>query len=277
MSLTQSDKIRGLIYGLSVGDQIGGPIRMALKLSKAILDKGHFDEKSILRHYYTWWREAGFDTGTVTHNVFMEMKRGNPNREAVVTIHQKMSNMTGGCNPMHRAIPLALLPSISSEHLIKYAMVEAKLTHFDPIAGECSGFVILICHYLMAGEALDKAISLAYSMIIDESSLKEELYDVIHFDKNQPKLNKPLSNIGYSPEVLRATIYFLQANDTFESSITSAFAFAGANNYCPVVVGAIAGAYYGYSQIPQNLLNQHPTLKHNLNTITQDFIALCAD
>ncbi len=272
MSVNRSDKILGLIYGLSVGDQIGGPIRMALELSKAILDKRQFDEKSILRHYYTWWREAGFDAGTVTHNVFMEMKRGNPNKEAVMTIHQKMSNMTGGCNPMHRAVPLALLHDVILSQLAEYAMIEAQLTHFDPIAGECSGFVILVCRHLLEGQTIEKALSYAYSMISADSPLKEELYDVIHFDKNQPKLDKPLSNIGYSPDVLRASLYFLQANNTFESSITSAFAFAGANNYCPIVVGAIAGTYYGYSQIPQNLLNQHPILANDLNTITQDFI-----
>ncbi len=273
MSSSIEDKIRGLIYGLAVGDQIGGPIRMGLELSKALLDKNTFDEKSILRHYYSWWRLAGFDTGFVTQSVFLHMKHGNTNREAVQLVHEQTSHKTGGCNPMHRASPLALLKSASAQELADFATVEAKLTHYDPIAGECSKFVVLTCRYLLSGQSLSNALVSAYDSI-DDLHLKAQLADVIYFDKSKPKLNQQLSNIGYSPDVLRATIYMLKTQTTFEGTMESAFAFAGAGNYCPVTVGAIAGIAYDYTKIQQKWLKRHHIIIDDLEEISQQFVDL---
>jgi len=273
-TIPTEDKIKGLLFGLAAGDQIGGPIRMALQLSRALLDSDEFNEKNILRHYYGWWREAGFDTGYVANSVFMHMKHGSLNREAVKTVHDKSGGMTGGCNPMHRASPLALLKSACLDDLSDFAKADAKLTHFDPIAGECSRFVVLTCRRILDGADLHTALTQTYADLPDDSSLKSSLRDVITFDKSNPMLTQPLSNIGYSPDVLRATIYILKNNDTFTSTLESAFAFAGAGNYCPVIVGAIAGIYYGYSQIPQSWLRRHQTIADELSQISQQFVNL---
>jgi len=274
-SQSQTDRIKGLLYGLAVGDQIGGPIRMALQLSTALLDTHRFDAKNVLRHYYGWWREAGFDTGNVVHNVFIEMKRGKLNLEAVETIHRQTNGMTGGCNPMHRASPLALLKTATFTDLETYAMQDAKLTHYDPIAGECSAFVVLTCRRILEGATINNALTTTYNALNTNSLLKTDLHDVITFDKANPQLEKPLSNYGYSPDVLRATVYMLKTNDTFEATLESAFAFAGVGNYCPVVVGAIAGAYYGYSAIPRQLfLNHHAIVAHELDSIIERFVQL---
>lgn len=271
--ITTEDRIRGLLFGLAAGDQIGEPIRMAIELSKSLLDRNGFDEKSVLRHYYTWWNEAGFDTGHITHNVFMKMKQGKLNREAVKEVHQLTGGMTGGCNPMHCAFPLVLLNPPNAISVIKNAIDEAKLTHHAPIAGECSCIVQLICWYILS----------------KNKTLPETLVGIMHMPKliphtlnlgidtaykaEQVKLNlsTPLSNGGYSPEVLRAAINFLLTNDTFESALSASIAFAGAANFCPVIVGAIAGVQYGYDAIPDHFM-KHPTLMTQLERISDKFI-----
>ena len=271
MSDIVEDRIRGLLYGLAIGDQIGGPIQMALQLSNAILDKNRFDEKNVLRHYYTWWREAGFDTGTVTHNVFMEMKRGNPNSEATATIHRRMKGKTGGCNPMHRASPLALLCNSTAGQLDHYAKIDARLTHLDAIAGECSAFVVKTCHYILAGSSIHNAITQVYDELEDYSPLRSELIDIVNVTHYETSLSKPLSTTGYSPEVLRAALFHLKTNEDFESTIESVFEFAGSNNYCPVVAGTIAGTYYGYSKLPQHNM-KHDILITDIDKISNRFM-----
>ena len=273
MTSTTPDKIRGLLFGLAAGDQIGGPIHMAIELSKSLLDRGRFDEKSILRHYYTWWNAVGFDTGYVAHNVFYKMKNHKLNREAVAEVHAETGQMTGGCNPMHRAVPLALLKSDLVFEVAQHALTEAKLTHYDPIAGYCSRFVVMICRFLLLGKTLPESLSLAYQAPHNPQVLLDDLADVIHFDKANPKPSKPLSDGGYSPDVLRTAIYFLQTNDTFNSTLSSAMAFAGGANFCPVVVGAIAGTLYGYDAIPEHFM-QHIMLIPELEDISNQFIKL---
>lgn len=271
--MTHTDKIRGLLFGLASGDQIGGPIRMTIQLSKSIIEKNDFDEKSILSHYYMWWDEAGFDTGFVTHKVFQRMKQNTLNQEAIEEVHKLTGGKTGGCNPMHRASPLALLKHLSTDKLSEYAFTEAKLTHYDAIAGECSGFVILTCRYLLEGQSLQKSLTHAYDLSKDSPILISGLADVIHLDTANPKLSRPVSNGGYSPEVLRTSIYFLQMNDSFESALSASITFAGSENYCPVIVGTIAGIQYGYKNIPKKFM-RHPILISELENIATEFVAI---
>lgn len=272
MMITPEDRIRGLLFGLAAGDQIGGPIRMAMQLSKSLLDRDGFDEKSVLRHYYTWWNEAGFDTGYVAHSVFAKMKQGKLNREAVEEIHQLTGEKTGGCNPMHRAIPLALINPPNIITLIDSAIKEAKLTHYDPIAGNCSSLVLVLCHLLLNNNTLSESLhQVATTPHLIPLRLNSEINDILNFDPNKPKLGKTLSNGGYSPDVLRAALYFLQTHDTYETALSASIAFAGAENFCPVIVGAIAGVQYGYNSIPDHFM-KHPTLMTQLESISDKFI-----
>src|SRR5437764_4766275 len=48
---TAGDRCRGVLVGLAAGDQIGGPIRMAVRLAESLLDCGGFDPSDILGRY----------------------------------------------------------------------------------------------------------------------------------------------------------------------------------------------------------------------------------
>jgi hypothetical protein len=56
--------------------------------------------------------------------------------------------------------------------------------------------------------------------------------------------DRPLSASGYSPEALRAAIYFVDRSSCADENIAEAMLFAGDGNYCPVLVGAISGVRY---------------------------------
>ena len=51
--------------------------------------------------------------------------------------------------------------------------------------------------------------------------------------------------------MLRAAVHFVAGAGTFEGALAEALAFAGPANYCPVLVGAMAGARWGASAIPE--------------------------
>ena len=52
---TAEDRCRGVLVGLAAGDQIGGPIRMALRLAESLLGCGGFDPADILNRYLLLW------------------------------------------------------------------------------------------------------------------------------------------------------------------------------------------------------------------------------
>jgi hypothetical protein len=51
--------------------------------------------------------------------------------------------------------------------------------------------------------------------------------------------------------VLRAAVYFVGTSACFTEALGRSLAFAGPSNYCPVLVGAVAGARWGACAIPQ--------------------------
>jgi len=66
----------------------------------------------------------------------------------------------------------------------------------------------------------------------------------------------PGNNGGFAPDVLRAALHFVGTSVCLAEALGRSLAFAGAANYCPVLVGAIGGARWGAAAI------LHPTLAH---------------
>jgi hypothetical protein len=64
------------------------------------------------------------------------------------------------------------------------------------------------------------------------------------------KNSHPLSPGGYAPEVLPAAVHFVTLNECFPDALGDSLDYAGPANYCPVLVGAMAGARWEAPAIP---------------------------
>ncbi len=259
--MERRDYIRGVLIGLAAGDRIGGPIRMALCLAESLIAQQRFDREDILRRYLSWWREEGFDTGPVSARVFQLMAAGIPDEEAVSRTHAERRGLTAGCNPAHRSLPLALAAFLALEDLPDLALREASLTHWDPLAGEVAGAGIVLCRHLILGAEWPDALR--------QAAIGRE-------ERTQAALrsgsNTPSNRDGFAPHVLEAAISFVGANSEFAPALEAAVAFAGPANYCPVLVGAIAGARWGAAAIPARLLT-HCAILPRVETVAEALAA----
>ena len=231
---TVEDRCRGVLIGLAAGDRIGGPIRMAVRLAESLVDCGSFVPSDIVIRYLSWWREGAFDTGPVSERVFTLLAEGMPVQKATAQVHREFNGMTAGCNPAHRSPPLSMLAAIADKDLAACAMAEAGLTHFDPMAGEIAAKVNRLCRTLIQGVSWD-----------------ESLRQCGGFDDQEG----PGNNGGFAPDVLQAAVYFVNQSAYFVEALDRSLAFAGPSNYCPVIVGTIAGARWGASAIPPSSLS----------------------
>jgi ADP-ribosyl-[dinitrogen reductase] hydrolase len=243
------DRVAGTLLGLAAGDRIGGPLRMALCLAESLLSQRKFDSQHVFEAYRTWYLNGGFDTGPTTARVFKHVSQGLSVVDAVVLVDKQAQGLTAGCNPMHRAIPLALASFISDDELAEIARQEAKLTHSHPLAGDVSAATVMLCRKLIHGENLETALN----------SINTENW-----------LDRPLSNSGYAPHVSHAAVHFVRETDNFQTALGNSLGFAGADNYCPVIVGALAGAMYGASSIPAATLN-HCDIVKKVVKVAHDF------
>jgi ADP-ribosylglycohydrolase len=222
------DRCRGVLVGLAAGDRIGGPVRMAVRLAESLAEAGRFDAADVLGRYLAWWREGAFDTGPVSARALALVAAGLPVEDATAQVHRDAGEMTAGCNPAHRSPPLAMCAAVDDDGLSGCAMAEARLTHHDPLAGEVAAAVNKLCRALIRGVAWHNAVQEAGSFAVREG---------------------PGNSGGYAPDVLRAALYFAGTSASFSLALDRALGFAGPSNYCPVLVGAVAGARWGDSAI----------------------------
>jgi ADP-ribosyl-[dinitrogen reductase] hydrolase len=228
-----ADHCRGVLLGLAAGDKNGGPIRMAVHLAESLRDCRRFDPADILQRYVDWWKAGAFDTGPVSDRALEFISMGMPVPEATAQVHRKFGGKTAGCNPAHRSAPLSMLAAIADEDLTACAMAEARMTHHDPLAGEVAAAVNRLFRMLIRGVVWDDA-----------------LRPFAGFTGQADPSNKG----GYAPDALRAALHFVGTSDDFAEALERSLAFAGPANYCSVLVGAIAGARWGASTIPQAAL-----------------------
>ena len=165
---------------------------------------------------------------------------------AVQKGHYNSFGGTAGVGPAHRSAPLLLVAK--EDMLFEFAMREARLTHWDPIAGRTSAASLLICQYLLQDWSLK-----------DISQKIEE-----RFGHDFCFASKELDDGGYAPKVFEAAWYFLHQTTCFEDALQKSLDFAGQANYCPVLVGLWAACLYKY--VPDQCLC-HSLCPPNSNSV----------
>jgi ADP-ribosylglycohydrolase len=236
-------RIRGVLLGLAAGDRNGGPVRMAVRLAESLAERRRFDPEDILARYLAWWRDGAFDTGPTTAAVLSLIDGGMDAAEAVERVHDQSAGLTAGCNPAHRCAPLAMAQFLPDDGLAGCALREARLTHQHPLAGDVAAAVAALCRALIRGEPWDDALAVARTGRLPQT--------IQALDGDDPC---PPSPAGYAPEVLRAAVHFVARHNSFADALSASLAFAGAANYGPVLVGAVAGARWGAAAITPKML-----------------------
>ncbi len=220
-----------VLAGLARGDRHGGPTAMANILCESLANCGGLDIDDLTGRYFIWWKTEGFDTGPIFNDVMALLGQGVRPDEAVAIVDKDNQGLTAGCNPAHRIAPLGLVPSIPIGQLPELAMQEARISHFNPLAGDVSAAVVVLCRAMLDGAKYEPAKAVAA-----EGRLPETCEALLNPN------DRPLDTGGYSPDALRAAIHFIDRSASASEALNEAELFAGRSNYCPVIVGAILGA-----------------------------------
>lgn len=155
------DRVIGVLLGLAAGDRIGGPIRMALHVAESLHECGGVDVSDIGLRYLDWWRNGAFDTGPTADQVLSLVNSGISFEQAVILVDKKTHGMSAGCNPAHRSAPLAMHGAIEDAAAEQAAIMEARLTHGHPLAGETAAAVVYLCRSLIRGASWTSALNVA--------------------------------------------------------------------------------------------------------------------
>ena len=214
-----------IIDGIARGDAIGGPTALAEIVAESLIAHSGLEIRDITRRYLGWWQGEAFDTGPTFEWVFQNIDSGMEPATAVSAAHAALGGVSAGCGPVHRNNVIAACPFISTDDLPDAARAEAFITHLDPVAGDAAAVVSLLCRHLLEGTSWSAAMELVAKHPKTQGAFASIMV-------------RPLDPSGFALDVVRAAIHFMGAED----ALKEASAFAGTNNYCPVIVGAMVGA-----------------------------------
>ena len=273
------DRVAGAFVGLAIGDALGAPVEfadrgtfepvtsyrsggrfnlpagawtddtaMALCLAQSLIEKRTLDNGDLLNRFCDW-AENGTNTSTGiavgigqnTLRVLGDFRR-NGYLEAL-----PFGAKNDGNGSLMRLAPVSCFAKDNIEEAVVLAGLQSRATHASRHAEECCQILAeLLCH-LISGKPLMWAVEQAHnrprnneiSMMMHRNIVEESADDI--------------QSGGYVINTLHAALWSNLTADSFESAVLRACNLGDDADTTAAVAGQIAGAIYGYSNIPQDL------------------------
>ena len=268
------DKVKGMLWGLVVGDCLGSPIQftemdahphitemvpceifntpagywtddssMAFCIMESVVRMGGYDLKDIAQNFVRWYDDGfwsslshSFDVGGATSVAIRKIKQGSL---------RNGTEESQGNGSIMRFAPSLLLKHGQTDNRILHEI--SDLTHNSQKVRETIDLLANICEEHFKGHRNVRSIY---------------------------KTRAEVNNSGWAVSTLQAALWAFETTDSFEGALIAAVNLGGDADSIGAVCGQIAGAYYGFEAIPDRWLNA--VKDHDkVNTLIEDFIKVC--
>ena len=246
----------GMLLGLAAGDRNGGPIQMGLALAERLAADHAYDPIAVLKAYHSWWREGegidAWDTGPIAARALRsapELRTVADAERVASAIDESLRGKTAGANAVHRVPPFAACAFLPDDLLPDIARQESRMTHWSPISQATCAVTVVLCRRLLRGEAWDDALQALSSAVPGLAPDAPAVQRVVRAAAaGEHRAAAPACGLdagGFCIAVLEAALRFVDRAPDFGAALRTSIDFAGPDNYCPVLVGALAGARFG--------------------------------
>ncbi|MBD3354063.1 MAG: hypothetical protein GF364_21455 [Candidatus Lokiarchaeota archaeon] len=261
---------------------------MALCIVDAIIEDRDVVPETVVKHFIKWYEDGPTDIGLLTRQILHSLKMGVSWKKAARDVWLAEGGDNPNMNPrasngsLMRCAPIGVFRYNDISQLVEDSIIISQTTHYDPRC--CYSNVIhnyLISENIRRGNGPDN-IELApidYTqkihwimdkIILNNSPRLTKCVDAIIKKINQFKSNqKTFEEIshdyydkgGYVLDSLSISLISFCCTTSFDESVIEATNFGSDNDTTGAINGALAGSYYGYSNIPatwlQKLQNKH--------------------
>lgn len=277
-----SDAYRGVMLGLAAGNALGLPVEgwprerirrsfpegvseidpaeagrpwdddtaQAALLAEAILESREIQLDDLARRLVRWASENGRGIGSQTRGVVALLAAGVGAEEAARAVWEQRGRNAAGNGAVMRCAPVALRWRSSGARLVAESARSAIVTHYDP---RCSWSVV----------AFNAALALALSgaepdlellaASLEEAAAPQEVSAAIREAGRSSleglKLGGP--DMGYTIKAMQVGLWALRPREGFESALVSVIDSGGDTDTNGAVAGAMLGARFGASSIPE--------------------------
>ncbi|KAJ1311063.1 hypothetical protein OPQ81_009567 [Rhizoctonia solani] len=285
-------RIKGSLWGLAVGDALGAPYEfrhrgtyvpskdmvvcttfshngkplpagswtddtsMQLCLAQSLSSTGgELDWVDAARRWVSWWKHGYmsvigtcFDIGVNTRLSLLSYSKlinpEHPRPTHTPNMHPEIEASGNGSLMRLSPVPAALHrnPSLA----IKTASLQSKITHASPLCVDSSK------------ERKQRVLNSDFTPFSDGTPIPLESAEIMALHKRHPYKEKSVVDIktsGYVLATLEAALWALWHTDTFEEGLMLLLPLGDDVDTVGAVYGELAGACYGYDEIPTRWLD----------------------
>lgn len=273
-----TDKCRGCLLGLAVGDALGAPLeflerdeiakrygtvrdmigggwlqtlpgeftddtQMAVAIARSIVRSGEVDPADIATLFLDWFNHHPKDIGNTTIRSLRHLAAGVPWSEAGSRTLEELGGSAPSNGSLMRSAPIAIVCHDDRESLIRHSIDVSRITHADPLAcWSCVALNLAIAALISeSGDALRAALEVPEENVSRAILASSEERDEIRSG-------------GFVLDTLRAAFWSFRNHDGFEDVVVAAVNLGGDADTVGAVAGSLAGARYGASAIPPQWL-----------------------
>lgn len=279
--MTLADHYEGCLLGLACGDALGGPVefmsrtevatehpnglrefigggwlqlapgeitddtQMTLALARSLVERGGLDMDDVAARFVDWYRRDPKDIGNTTRAAIVNLANGVPWAEAGERVAR--GGGAAGNGSVMRCAPIALRYRDDVVAMQRASIDSARVTHAD---SRCTWAAVALNQaivHLLNGGSLDSVIDAATARVANDD-VRERTVGAANRSIHEVKSG------GYVLDTLSAALWCLLRHDSFEATVVAAVALGDDTDTTGAVAGAMAGAFYGASAIPDRWL-----------------------
>ena len=274
------DRALGAFVGLAVGDALGAPVEfmkrgtfphimdmhaggyfrlpagawtddtaMALCLADSLLHAPMFDPQDLLNRFLLWI-DGGENTSTghcvgIGQNTFEALINF---RKTGVLEAPKLRKLSDGNGALMRLAPVACMHWQDEERAVQIAEAQSATTHYSSLSKTACSIAARLMSRLIAGQPWNEA-----RRFDDLGDIHPEIFALLEADlKTIPEDN--IQSSGYVIHTFEAALWAVETSSSFEEALIKAVNLGDDADTVGAVAGQLAGALYGYSNIPERWL-----------------------
>lgn len=267
------DRLRGVAVGAALGDAFGMPLEflpphslgelvtemqhgrlpaghftddteMALALAESLLAHRPLDPADLTARFVAWYHAKPADIGIQTSAVLGRAARGEDALQAAEDLLRANPEAAGNGSLM-RCWPVALAFWDDLPQLIHASTLQSRITHAHPDCVNACVVTNLLLALLIQGGSIPQAIGQALELAGRPLNVTERVEEVTHKSRTE------LPNTGWVLHTLEAAVWGLTTTHRFEDAVIQVTNLGRDSDTAATVAGALAGAAYGLSAIPQ--------------------------
>ena len=293
------DRARGVLLGLACGDALGRPVEFvsaseisaehgrldemmghgtwnqpagtitddteqALCIARSLVEHQAFDPADVAERFVAWYDSDPFDIGRMTMRSLSRLKHGDTWDEAGQHVwEQSREGQNAGNGSVMRCPPLAIPYATDRDRLAEVSRQSSQITHADPRCTEGCAILNLTVAGLLehADTPLQDALDYVGSDVPDE--LVTALEPLARGDTPDA-----LETSGYVVHSLQTALHDGLLAESAAEAIVAAVNRGGDADTIGAIAGAVAGARFGASQLPDRWLSAIDEVKE-LETLAE--------